>query len=137
MKEYILDALLEHELYSEIILVGVAQGKSFPYTHAKTFVKMGKRFYFCDSQVKDVYWYPTVPHSHSGSLFNFNYHLNNYQVFQLYHINRSKVDADMARNIFNKMTYVMTGVKQITDEEVSARVEKAHKKRKNRGWNKH
>jgi hypothetical protein len=134
VKEYILEGLLSHQLYREIILVGVAQGNSFPYTHAKTFVRMGDRFYFCDSQVKDVYWYPTVPHGHSGSLFNFNYHLNNYQIFQLYHIKRSKVNADMAAKISNKMTYVMTGVEPDRTVAHTAALKKSIKKRKSKGW---
>jgi len=99
--------------YSELIIVGTAQGAVVPYSHACTFVAIdqcGKRHLaYCDCQGKDAEWYPEVPPTQTGQLLNFNDAFDNFWEMKVYCIQRERIDPKQAAFINHEMAFVMTG----------------------------
>jgi hypothetical protein len=93
--------MLESLQFSELIVVGSAQGAVVPYTHASTFVAINQankpHLALCDCQNKDVEWYPAVPSTQTGSLVNFNDEFDNFWVLQVFCIVRTDVDERKAK----------------------------------------
>jgi hypothetical protein len=113
LKSFVISRMLESPQYSELIVVGSAQGAVIPYTHACTFVAINQgdkpHLAYCDCQGKDVEWYPAVPPTQTGTLLNFNDEFDNFWVLQVFCIERADVTKEDASKINNDMTYVMTG----------------------------
>jgi hypothetical protein len=95
--------MLENGEFSELIVVGSAQGALVAFSHACTLIAIdqgGKRHLaYLDCQGKDVEWYPVVPTSQTGPLLSFNDEFDKFWEMKVFAVKRTTVNPDLAQKI--------------------------------------